>query len=765
MGEETENLLDTQDNSFIEQHSLHSDIDLHSQKHEQASLLNETEHDASSLKAIVSTGELETTNMNTSDLLSQPQEDPVIAKYRTACQNGDLRTVMELVDSSVVDLNEDSNPSDKVTGLHWAAINNKLSIVKYLISKGANVNAMSEGSNATPLHWAAKYGYVYIADYLLQKGADPSLLDVQGFNILHLATLSSNIMLVLYILLFVVDTEKKIDINATDKDGRTALLWAAYQGDLYSVQALLKLNASVNIADNLGFTPLHWAMVKGQPKVMKELIKYGSDLKAQTNEGKDIFVIGKEMKTETSLKIAFAENGLDEFGVLKKKWFKNPDHAKMITFLIPFFYLGITFKVCSCWSFLGGLFLVAIPLFVLSLIFLSTFVAPSFINKVGLTKREMFRTICFKSPLFSGILGGSILWAICLHFTRIVLHKKKLGWFYFLNSFVFLYCLLPYLFYKVMFLDPGYVDPYESFDKVRDDIKDLLTSGTFNSEKFCLDLWIRKPLRSRYSHISERMTLRFDHYCIWLYNEIGLNNHKYFMFFLVVLEISIFLMVKGSWAYFDYLEHHHISKCIGLLGDDELCAAYKKDRFMLFMLGWFFFQCLWVTPLLAMQFIWTMKGCTTFEFEDMQRKRKQKQLPGRDQDFQIFETAPRDEFHHSALENSVEEDTGGNQVLPKPFCLQKLESTAGIGGCLRLLGISNFFRIFNSKKSLRTVYVPTDYGHKTNLKDFWLTADGSAPLWMRFFALPFNKHTALLNGVSTDFATLYEYPEKEPGQV
>ncbi|KAL6949986.1 hypothetical protein ACO0QE_000655 [Hanseniaspora vineae] len=751
MSEERENLLDNQDNPFDEQHSLPS------QKHEDTFSLNKTNNDAVSLKAIASTEGLGSTDIKTSDLFSQPQEDPVIAKYRTACQNGDLRTVMELVDNSVVDLSEDSNPSDKVTGLHWAAINNKLSVVKYLISKGANVNAMSEGSNATPLHWAAKYGYVYIADYLLQKGADPALVDVQGFNILHLATLSSNIMLVLYILLFVVDAEKNIDINAIDNDGRTALLWAAYQGDLYSVQALLKLNASVNIADNQGFTPLHWAMVKGQPRVIKELIKYGSDLKAQTYEGKDIF--------ESSLKTAFAENGLNEVGVAKKKWFKNPNHAKLITFIVPFFYLGIVFKVCSSWSFLGGLFLVAIPLLLIFFIFLSKFVVSSFINRVGLSKREIFRTICFRSPLFSGILGGSILWALYLHITRVVSHGEDLGWFYYMNSIFFLYCLLPYLFYKVMFLDPGYVEAYESFDKVREDIKELLSIGNFNSERFCLDLWIRKPLRSRYSHISEKLTLRFDHYCIWLYNEIGLNNHKYFMFFLVVLEISIFLMVKGGWAYFDYLEDLNKSKCIGLLGDDELCAAYKKDRFMLFMLGWFFFQCLWVTPLLAMQFMWTMKGCTTFEFEDSQKKRKQKQLPGRDQDFQIFETAPRDEFHHSGLDNSAEEDTGGNQVLPKPICLQKLESRAFVGGCLRLLGISNFFRIFNSKRSLRTAYVPTDYGYKTNLKDFWLTADSSAPIWMRFFALPFNKHTALLNGVSTDFATLYEYPERESGQV
>ena len=46
---------------------------------------------------------------------------------------------------------------DSVTILHWAAINNRKKIVKYLIAKGAIVDAVGGELNATPLHWATRY--------------------------------------------------------------------------------------------------------------------------------------------------------------------------------------------------------------------------------------------------------------------------------------------------------------------------------------------------------------------------------------------------------------------------------------------------------------------------------------------------------------------------------------------------------------------------------------------------------------------------------
>ena len=49
--------------------------------------------------------------------------------------------------------------------LHWAAINNRTEIVKYLIAKGANVDAIGGELASTPLHWATRF----VIDFFLFK--------------------------------------------------------------------------------------------------------------------------------------------------------------------------------------------------------------------------------------------------------------------------------------------------------------------------------------------------------------------------------------------------------------------------------------------------------------------------------------------------------------------------------------------------------------------------------------------------------------------
>ena len=142
--------------------------------------------------------------------------------------------------------------SENVSALHWCALNNHLAALKYLVSKGADVNFAGGNLVATALQWACRYGYVYVVDYLLRTcKAECKSKDIQGFNCLHLAVHSSNIMMVIYITRFT-----DIDIDEADPKGRTALHWTAYQGDVLSVEYLLQLHPSVNISDELGFIPL-----------------------------------------------------------------------------------------------------------------------------------------------------------------------------------------------------------------------------------------------------------------------------------------------------------------------------------------------------------------------------------------------------------------------------------------------------------------------------------------------------------------------------
>jgi ankyrin repeat protein len=69
---------------------------------------------------------------------------------------------------------------------------------------------------------------------------------------------------------------KAAEINAKDRDGRTALMLASENGYGEVVQALLAKGADVNSKDNNGATALMLAPRKGHGEVRELLIKAGA---------------------------------------------------------------------------------------------------------------------------------------------------------------------------------------------------------------------------------------------------------------------------------------------------------------------------------------------------------------------------------------------------------------------------------------------------------------------------------------------------------
>lgn len=74
-------------------------------------------------------------------------------------------------------------------------------------------------------------------------------------------------------------------INGRDDSGRTALHWAAREGNRDAVTTLLSHRADVTLQDNDGWTPLHVAAAADAVEVMQELINAGSDLEAVDTNG------------------------------------------------------------------------------------------------------------------------------------------------------------------------------------------------------------------------------------------------------------------------------------------------------------------------------------------------------------------------------------------------------------------------------------------------------------------------------------------------
>ena len=66
------------------------------------------------------------------------------------------------------------------------------------------------------------------------------------------------------------------DVDATDARGRTALIAAAWTGNIKVVEVLLEARATVNIRDTIGRTALGWAIAGGHDEVQEMLRNSGA---------------------------------------------------------------------------------------------------------------------------------------------------------------------------------------------------------------------------------------------------------------------------------------------------------------------------------------------------------------------------------------------------------------------------------------------------------------------------------------------------------
>jgi ankyrin repeat protein len=75
---------------------------------------------------------------------------------------------------------------DSETALHYFSVENRVDVVTWLLSRGANPNGIA--SDSFPLHEAAQLGNIEICRILIEAGADPNLPDFIGETALHKAS-------------------------------------------------------------------------------------------------------------------------------------------------------------------------------------------------------------------------------------------------------------------------------------------------------------------------------------------------------------------------------------------------------------------------------------------------------------------------------------------------------------------------------------------------------------------------------------------------
>jgi ankyrin repeat protein len=84
---------------------------------------------------------------------------------------------------------------------------------------------------------------------------------------------------------------QKIDVNASEPDGTTALHWASYRDDLESADLLIRAGANVSSANDLGVTPLWTASLNRSAAMVGRLLKAGANPNSALLLGETVLMV------------------------------------------------------------------------------------------------------------------------------------------------------------------------------------------------------------------------------------------------------------------------------------------------------------------------------------------------------------------------------------------------------------------------------------------------------------------------------------------
>ena len=217
-----------------------------------------------------------------------------------ACVKGDVQKVMDWIETSrdisscCCEFTVMIGVSDwrGMTPINTAASYGHANVVKVLLESKADCNRCCRDYEETPLHYAVRAISLETVELLLTKGTGgcakcrpdilrSSWLSREGLTPLMLA-IKKRYYDIIELLL------KHVDLNATDRHGRTALHIACHEGDAKIIKMLVDAGANVNATDDNGNTPLHMMPDRLTSKSWHEesvaiLLNAGADVDKMSN--------------------------------------------------------------------------------------------------------------------------------------------------------------------------------------------------------------------------------------------------------------------------------------------------------------------------------------------------------------------------------------------------------------------------------------------------------------------------------------------------
>jgi palmitoyltransferase len=375
--------------------------------------------------------------------------------------------------------------------LQWAALNNRVAVITYLLDQGSDINSI-DATGQTALHWTAVRGAIPALETLLRAGADLSIKDSRGYTVCHVAAQYGQTAVLYHLAM-----KWGADTDGLDHDERTPLHWAAYKGFADTARLLLVIGSRATLEDLEGCTPLHWAAIRGNSEVCTVLLQGGAMDSLEQPDATG--------STPSQLAI---DKGHRLLGLNLAEYRYRKDHAKVLNG--PWGTLAKLHLSPIIWGIVLGM---------LGMLLYSIIRNPHFPNPSGHTLAAIWMTFAlaftglgflYKTTTADpGFLPRHTAAGVAASRRTASSSSGKNASSFIINSD----------------LEHGNQDTMENTLN-----SPALWAGQWS--QLCVSCKIVRPLRAKHCSITDRCVESFDHYCPWVGNAIGKGNRHLFLIFL-----------------------------------------------------------------------------------------------------------------------------------------------------------------------------------------------------------------------------------------